>query len=147
MKMRTLRPLVLLLVLASCGGSSGGGSTAPDSTTSDDDNTSSCITDPNVVGTWSNLSINETLTVNSNCTITSDFCGSTLVVPSSTSVVNGLAVTIKVIVASTNGTAGCLSVGQHDCIYSVSTTETSGKTDNLLSWKCTGSSTQSYKKQ
>jgi hypothetical protein len=104
----------LISFLVACGG--GGGGSSDSSSASNDDNSTSCTTDPLLVGSWANTELNETLTFASNCTVQSDYCGSTITVSQTTSE-KEVTTAISATVVTTNGLSDCLPKGSYTCVY------------------------------
>lgn len=137
-----MKNLTILLVLLFFFGGCGGDDPAPASTEAESTSTTTCSTDSNMVGTWDNNTANEALTITSNCTLTSDYCGSSVNFNQTTSDLDQ-AVTVTLNVQSTNGSAGCLTVGSHTCIY----TRSMSNANELMAFACTGFTTNNYVKR
>ena len=91
------------------------------------------------IGTWASNSTNERITFGASCSFTSDVCVSTGVIPSIVDKSGTAIVTID----STAGLNGCLTVGNHSCVYVIN----EDVSPDSLSFSCDGRNPVVYFKE
>lgn len=103
--MKNLFLIFILLSLISCGKDDGEQTPA----------VSACGMPAEFLGTWHNVSRNDTLTVNSNCRTTATYCESSgLIIP-----VNGQPNRFLFHILSNNGRSDCSAIGIYSCAYQI----------------------------